>query len=227
MTRSPPQRRRLPATDLYGITHAPWSRGRSNPETVRLMLAAGIRIIQYREKDLPPRRMLEECLAIRRLCDDHGACFIVNDRPDLALLCGADGLHLGQDDLPLSRVRQLVGEEMILGLSTHTPEQARRARVEGADYIGVGPIFRTTTKQEVGEPVGLDYLDWTVAALPDLPKVAIGGIKRANLAAVAARWPGMVCLVTEITDAVAIGDRVAEIRAILAPHHLQEDAARI
>lgn len=125
MTRSSPQRRRLPATDLYGITHAPRSRGRSNPETVRLMLAVGIRIIQYREKDLPPRRMLEECLAIRRLCDDHGACFIVNDRPDLALLCGADGLHLGQDDLPLSRVRQLVGEEMILGLSTHAPEQAR------------------------------------------------------------------------------------------------------
>jgi len=216
MTSSPALRRRLPATDLYGITHAPLSQGRSNPETVRLMLAAGIRIIQYREKDLPPWRMLEECLAIRRLCDDYGASFIVNDRPDLAMLCGADGVHLGQDDLPLPEVRRLVGEEMILGLSTHAPEEARQALASGADYIGVGPIFRTFTKKDVGEPVGLDYLEWTVAELPDIPKVAIGGIKRANLAAVAARRPGLVCLVTEITDAVAIGERVAEIRAILA-----------
>ncbi|MFA5205930.1 MAG: sulfur carrier protein ThiS adenylyltransferase ThiF [Lentisphaeria bacterium] len=209
-------RRKLPVTDLYGITHSPRSAGRSNPETVRLMLEAGIRIIQYREKDLSEYHKLMECREIRRLCTAHGACFIVNDRPDLALLAEADGLHLGQDDLPLPEVRKLVGEAMILGLSTHSPEQARQALALGADYIGVGPIFRTFTKQGVVDPVGLDYLAHTMRAVPAaVPKVAIGGLKAHNLRQVAALRPDLICLVTEITNAPDIGATVRDLRRIL------------
>jgi thiamine-phosphate pyrophosphorylase len=208
------QRQRLPDTDIYGITHSPASGGRRTIETVRLMLEAGIRIIQYREKSLPIRQMLAECQAIRRLCTEHGACFIVNDRPDLALLAEADGIHLGQDDLPLPEVRKLVGETMLIGLSTHSPEQARQAVALGADYIGVGPIFRTFTKTDVCEPVGLDYLDYACQHIA-IPKVAIGGIKAHNLQQVAARHPELICLVTEITDAPDIAAKVRELRSIL------------
>jgi thiamine-phosphate pyrophosphorylase len=209
------QRKKLPNTDIYGITHSPASGGRSTIETVRLMLEAGIRIIQYREKSLSIRQMLAECLAIRRLCTEHGACFIVNDRPDLALLADADGIHLGQDDLPLPEVRKLVGEKMLIGLSTHSPEQARQAVELGADYIGVGPIFRTFTKTDVCEPVGLEYLDYACRNIA-IPKVAIGGIKVHNLTQVAACQPDLICLVTEITDAPDIAAKVQELRTLLA-----------
>lgn len=210
-------RRRLPVTDLYGITCRPLAAGRSNLETVRLMLEAGIRLIQYREKDLSDSLKLAECKAIRRMCTDHGACFIVNDRLDLAQLAEADGIHLGQDDLPLPEVRRQVGEEMILGLSTHSPDQARQAVALGADYIGVGPLFATQTKRDVGAAVGLGYLAHAMEAVPaSVPKVAIGGIKAHNLAQVAAHRPDLLCLVSEITGAPDIGARVRELRRILA-----------
>ena len=199
---------------LYGITAEKFSHGRSNIEVARYMLAGGIRLIQYREKRPHKsfRVMLAECRAIRALTRAAGALFIVNDYPALAQLVDADGVHVGQDDLPVAEVRRLLGPGKLIGLSTHGPEQAEAAVEAGADYIGVGPIFATQTKDDVCAPVGLGYLDHVVRTCP-LPFVAIGGIKEHNLAEVMAHGARTVCLVTEIVGAADIPATVRRLQA--------------
>jgi len=203
------------STDIYGITADEYSLGRGNVESVRLMIAAGIKVIQYREKDKPARLMYEECLAIRELTSNGGVMFIVNDHVDLARVVGADGVHIGQDDLPPEAVRELVGDKMVIGLSTHSPSQAQTAmRIAGTiDYIGVGPIFATKTKQDVCEPVGLEYLEYVVNNI-SLPFVAIGGIKEHNIGLVRARGARIISLVTEIVGAPDIAAKVGAIRSV-------------
>ena len=200
---------------LYGITAAEYSLGRTNREVVALMLAAGIRTIQYREKEKHMRDRYGECLVLRALVREAGGVFIVNDHPALALAVAADGVHIGQDDLPVPVVRQLVGPDLIIGVSTHSPAQAQTALAQGADYIGVGPIYPTATKKDVVDAVGLSYLDY-VAANINLPFVAIGGIKEHNLAAVTARGARCAALVTEIVGAPDIPAKVARLQAIMA-----------
>lgn len=205
------------AGGLYGITAEAHSLGRPNPEVVRDMLRAGIRVVQYREKEKKSGAMYEECLVIREMTRRAGATFIVNDHLDLALLVDADGVHIGQEDLPPAAVRRLLGPDRILGLSTHEPAQARAALEGGlVDYIGVGPIFATKTKKDVCAPVGLSYLDYVVREIP-LPFVAIGGVKEHNIASVRQAGAGMIALVTEIVGAPDIGVRIAAIRAAMAP----------
>jgi thiamine-phosphate pyrophosphorylase len=135
----------FPSTDLYCITSRELSLGRDNIAVVREFMEAGIKIVQYREKERKMGVMLEECLAIRRLTREAGALFIVNDHVDLALLSDADGVHVGQEDLPPAAARALLGPEKIVGLSTHSPEQARAAVAAGVDYLGVGTICPTST----------------------------------------------------------------------------------
>ena len=206
-------RKVLPA-GLYGITAEEFSRGRSNTLVVREMLAAGIRIVQYREKENKTgREKYEECLAISKLCREAGALFIVNDHIDIALAVNADGVHIGQDDMPLPVVRRLVGSK-IIGLSTHSPEQAMEAISLGADYIGVGPIFSTHTKKNVCDAVGLSYLDWVVQNA-DIDFVAIGGIKEHNQGEVVAHGAKTIALVTEIVGAEDIGEMVRTLSEII------------
>lgn len=200
-----------PETDLYALTDDELSLGRPVAEVAKALLDSGIKILQYREKTKKGGQMLKECLGLRRLTREAGACFIVNDHVDIAILCEADGVHVGQEDLPVEAVRRLVGPDMIIGLSTHNPEQARAAVAAGADYLGVGPIYPTQTKKDVCAPVTLDYLDW-VAANIDLPFVAIGGIKRHNIADVAAHGARCCALVSELVGAPDIRARVAEVR---------------
>jgi len=199
---------------LYGITAEKFSAGRSNIEVVRQMIAGGIRLIQYREKR--PHKsfaeMLTECQAIRQLTREAGVLFIVNDYPDIAQLVDADGVHVGQDDFPVPEVRKLIGPDKLIGLSTHGPEQAAAAVRDGADYIGVGPIFSTQTKEDVCAPVGLGYLDHVVRTCP-LPFVAIGGIKEHNIGEVLAHGATTVCLVTEIVGAADIAASVRRLQA--------------
>lgn len=201
---------------LYGLTAEKFSLGRRNADVVRAMLDGGIRIIQYREKTKKMGLKYEECLQLRAMTREAGAAFIVNDDIDLALLTGADGVHVGQEDLPIEAVHALVGENMAIGLSTHSPEQARAAVSLGADYIGVGPIFATRTKEDVCAPVGFEYLDFVVRNI-DLPFVAIGGIKEHNLKAVADHGARCMALVTEITAAEDIPGKIAALTRILCP----------
>lgn len=197
-------------TDIYALTDSRLSLGRSLTEVAGALLESGVRILQYREKKASMRQKYQDCLLLRRLADQYGACFIVNDHVELALLCGADGLHVGQDDVPLPSLRSLAPQLMI-GISTHSPEQAIQAMKDGADYIGVGPIFPTRTKEDVVEPVGFAYLDW-VAANADIPFVAIGGIKEHNIAEVATHGASCCALVSELVGAPDIPAKVAAVR---------------
>ncbi|KJR96135.1 MAG: thiamine-phosphate pyrophosphorylase [Peptococcaceae bacterium BRH_c4a] len=197
---------------IYGITAEEYSLGRSNIEVVARMIGSGIRVIQYREKGKSMGQKYRECLKIRELTAKAGVTFIINDHADLALLVGADGVHIGQDDLPPQKVRYLVGDQMIIGLSTHSPEQALAAEESSAvDYIGVGPIFPTSTKKDVCDAVGLEYLEYAVKNI-SLPQVAIGGIKEHNIAAVIGRGARCVALVTEIAGAEDIEAKVCALK---------------
>ncbi|MFM7267861.1 MAG: thiamine phosphate synthase [Cyanobium sp.] len=180
-------------------------------------LEAGVRILQYRPKEaegLDDRTRLEEARALRRLCQRHGALFVVNDRLDLALAVEADGVHLGQGDLPIPLARRLLGAERLIGSSTHAPEQLQRAVAEGCDYVGVGPVNATPTKPG-REPVGLAYITAAAAASP-LPFFAIGGIEASMLPAVISAGAARVAVVRAITAAPDPGAATRELLALLA-----------
>ncbi len=202
---------------LYGITAEKFSAGRTNIQVAEQMIKGGIKVIQYREKRpyKSYNTILQECKQIRALTRAAGVTFIVNDYVDVALLVDADGVHVGQDDLPVGEVKKLLGKEKIVGLSTHSPKQAEDAVLAGADYIGVGPIFSTKTKDDVCDPVGLAYLDWVVANI-SLPFVAIGGIKLHNIDQIVQRGAKNICLVTEVIGATDIAARIQEINTVLA-----------
>ncbi len=203
---------------LYGITAEKFSQGRTNVEVVRQMIAGGIRVIQYREKrpDKNFKNMLAECREIRALTRDAGVLLIIDDYVDIALMVDADGVHVGQDDLPVSAVRSLIGPSKLIGLSTHNPEQAAAAQHSGADYIGVGPLYATHTKADVCAPVGLTYLDHVVTH-STLPFVAIGGIKEHNIKEVLSHGATTVCLVTEIVGATDIAATVHRLQTLCSP----------
>ncbi len=192
---------------LYCLTSEEHSKGRTVIETAEAMLAGGAKVIQYREKNKEKRLKHEECLVLRRLTEKRGCLFIVNDDLDIALAVKADGAHIGQDDLPLSAARALLGPDMIIGVSTHSPEQARAAVRGGADYIGVGPVYATRTKKDVCAAVGLGYLDYAAKNVK-IPFVAIGGIKLHNLPEVLAHGARCAAMVTEITGAPDIAAAV-------------------
>ncbi|MFZ3101717.1 MAG: thiamine phosphate synthase [Desulfitobacteriaceae bacterium] len=207
------KRRNLPA-GIYALTSEIHSLGRSNIEVAGEILTAGVPFLQYREKGKKIREMYEECQVLRSMTKQHGALFIINDFLDLALAVGADGVHIGQDDLPLSEMRRLAGPNLIIGVSTHSPTQAWAAMSGGADYIGVGPLFATNTKTDVCDPVGLDYLDYVVRNL-DIPFVAIGGVKEHNLAEVVKTGARTVALVTEIVGNADIAGKIKRLQRIM------------
>ena len=207
-------RKALEGIDLYGLTGEEYSLGRNNVDVVRAMLDAGVQLVQYREKEKKAGEKLRECRAIREMTRAAGATFIVNDDVAIAMLVDADGVHIGQEDLPVPEVRKLVGPGKTIGLSTHCPEEALAAIAAGADYIGVGPIYATRTKKDVCDPVGLQYLDWVVANT-DIPFVAIGGIKEHNIAEVVRHGASCVAMITEIVGAENIAERVASLRTAM------------
>jgi thiamine-phosphate pyrophosphorylase len=203
--------RSISGADIYGITSEEHSLGRDNITVVKAMIDAGITLIQYREKEKTMLEKYRQCEALRKLTKDAGVTFIVNDHVGLAMAMEADGVHVGQDDMPVPVVRQLVGESMIIGLSTHSAAQAAAAVDDGADYIGVGPVFTTQTKKNVCDAVGLTYLDHVVAS-QNIPFVAIGGIKEHNIEKVRKHGAETIALVTEIVGADNISKRVKAIR---------------
>ncbi len=198
-------------TDIYALTDSKLSLGRPLEYVARALLDSGIKILQYREKKAKAGQMLEECRLLRALTLEAGACFIINDHIDIALLVDADGVHVGQEDLPVPEVRQLVGKDKIIGLSTHSPAEMQEAKSLGADYIGVGPLFATQTKEDVCAPVGYAYLDHAVKHSP-LPFVAIGGIKEHNIGEVVQHGAYCCALVSELVGAEDIEAKVLAVR---------------
>lgn len=211
---------RLPETDIYGILSSAHCRGRGNVETARLLLEAGVRIIQYREKDFQTLQKYEECCAIRDLCRQHGACFIINDDALLARSVDADGLHLGQNDLTPETARIIVGRRMLVGLSVSSASEIDAAvNQTEVDYLGVGPIFEArTTKPDASPPGNLDLLDYSLNR-SKVPVVAIGGIRLENAAVIASRGRVMLAMISGLIGAENIGKRVLEIRSAIGKSH--------
>jgi len=172
-------RERLSKAVLYVIVTESIGNGRSAVELARQAVAGGADILQLRENELPDRELLQRAREVRDVCGQGGALFIINNRPDLAVLCDADGVHVGQADLPAHQARRIVGEEKIVGVSTHSPEQALQAERDGADYIGAGPVYQTGTKP-LADPIGLDLVHFAGEHVR-LPSFAIGGITLENV----------------------------------------------
>jgi len=168
---------------LYVVTGQEFSRGRPYSEVVKACIKGGAGIIQLREKHWPASKILKVGRELRQITREAGVLFIINDRVDLAAAVKADGVHIGQRDVSLERVRKTVGPKMIVGVSAGTPEEARAAELHGASYIGVGPIFPTETKKDARPPRGLLVLG-DIRQSVGLPIYAIGGIKIHNVASV-------------------------------------------
>jgi len=147
-------------------------------DAVASALKGGVDIVQLREKNMPANKIIELGRKVKMLCAEYNATFIVNDRVDIAYILEADGVHLGQDDMDAASARKILGENTIVGISTHAPEQAKKAVADGADYIGVGPVFTTPTKPGRSS-VGLEYVKW-VSENINIPAFAIGGIDLTN-----------------------------------------------
>ena len=197
--RGPLRRERLRTARLYFVCDAR-PRGADPEPLLRAALDGGADIIQLREKTLPRREIERAGTTFRRIADTYSALFIVNDDPELAHACDADGLHVGQDDLPVAEARAALGPDAIVGLSTHTPSQVDAGARSGADYISVGPIWETPTKE--GRPAtGLDLISHAAQAAAPTPFFAIGGIDEDNAGDVLAAGARRLCVVRAIRDA--------------------------
>jgi thiamine-phosphate pyrophosphorylase len=191
--------RRYELRGLYVIIDPEVAAGRDEVEVARQALAGGARLIQLRDKRREKGVQLPIARALRDLCEEREALFIVNDHVDLALTVEAHGVHVGQNDLPVSAVRRLVPPEMIVGCSTNNPEEARRAEADGADYVSVGRLFPTGSKADT-RPATTETLRAVKAAV-SLPVCAIGGINETNIDEVVAAGANMAAVIAAVVTA--------------------------
>jgi thiamine-phosphate pyrophosphorylase len=207
--------RRFQQAGLYLVTSQALSRGRSTLEIVDAALTGGVRLIQLREKEMPMPDFLRLAEQIRARTADAKALLIINDRLDVALAVGADGVHLGQADFPIAPARRLA-PDLIIGASTHSPAEAQAAEHAGASYINIGPLFPTQTKTWSGEFLGLEGLG-KIARLVTIPWTVMGGIKPEHVPALIQAGARTIAVVTAVTAAAdpaqAVRDLLFLIRA--------------
>jgi len=196
---------------LYLVTDAGLSRGRGHLAVVEAAIRGGVTVVQYREKSASTRRMIEEASQLAMLCRAAGVPFIVNDRCDVALAVDADGVHVGQDDMPARLARRLIGRRKILGVSAGSVEEALRAAADGADYIGASPVFSTPTKPDAPPPLGVEGLR-LMTRRAGIPVVAIGGITRENARAMLDAGAVGVAVVSAIVSADDVEAAARELR---------------
>jgi thiamine-phosphate pyrophosphorylase len=199
---------------LYLVTDTELARGRSLRQIVAAAIYGGVTMVQYREKNASTRRMIEEALELCQLCCSYNVPFIVNDRLDVALAVGADGVHVGQDDMPAAVARKLIGPGKILGVSVENVAQAQAALADGADYVGASPIFATPTKTDAPPPMGIEGLQ-ELARGCTLPIVAIGGLNAANAAAVLRAGAAGLAVVSAIVSAEDVERAARELKGII------------
>jgi thiamine-phosphate pyrophosphorylase len=185
---------------LYVITDAKLSRGRSHLEVARAAIEGGASIIQFRDKEMTTRQLVETARKIKELTEEANIPLIINDRLDVALAVDADGVHVGQDDMPATLARQLIGPHKILGVSASTVEEALQAEREGADYVSASPVFTTPTKPDAPPPTGLEGLSAIVKAI-NLPVIAIGGINEENATEVIEAGAHGVAVISAVVSA--------------------------
>ncbi|MGV8089365.1 MAG: thiamine phosphate synthase [Methanothrix sp.] len=189
----------------YFITDSKLSRA-GNISDVMDAAACKVEVVQYRNKNGETREMYEEALHLREICRD--LTFLINDRIDIALAVGADGVHLGQTDMPCKIAREMLGQEKIIGVTVHNLKEAVEAERLGADYLGVSPIFQTATKSDAGKPAGIALIE-EIRRKVDIPLIAIGGINHSNAPAVIRAGADGLCAISCV---VASDDATAQIK---------------
>lgn len=197
---------------LYAVTDRTWTGRQSLLEQVECALKGGVTCVQLREKELDEAAFLAEAVEMKKLCARYGAPFIVNDNVEIAIRCGADGVHVGQSDMEAGHVRELVGEKMIIGVSARTVEEALAAQAAGADYLGVGAMFSTSTKLDA-HVLSYQVLKDICTAV-HIPVTAIGGINQKNLMTLAGSGVDGVALVSAIFAAEDIETACRRLRAM-------------
>lgn len=206
--------------DLYVVTDSQLSRGRSDAEVARMAYEGGADVVQLRMKNADGGAMLEQANLIRQCADEMCRLFIVNDRVDIAMASGADGVHLGQSDIPLETARRLMGDDAIIGISVDNVEQAVAAEEGGADYVGVGAVFQTSTKPDAMQGVGLGAV-FEVRQAVDIPVVAIGGINRGNIQDVIRAGADSAAVVSAVVaqdDVAAAAHELRDLILKVRPH---------
>jgi len=199
---------------LYAILDTSLCQQRSCRDVLEALLRAGVKVIQYRHKEKFRRVHFEECVALARRTQELGGVFFVNDRADVAELCGADGVHLGQDDLPVEPTRRFLRRSVRIGYSTHNLEQARRAEAFPVDYLAIGPVFATSSKKDPDAVVGLETVS-QVRASTAKPLVAIGGITLENAPAVRKAGAHAVAVIRDLLTASDVEARARQFLAVL------------
>jgi len=197
---------------LYAVTDRAWTGEQTLYEQVEAALKGGVTCVQLREKEMDETAFLQEAKDICALCHRYGVPFIVNDNVDVAIACQADGIHVGQEDMAAGKVRRRVGDAMLLGVSVHTVEEARRAVRNGADYLGLGAVFPTSTKTDVDQMTNETLR--AICDAVDVPVVAIGGINRGNLLKLSGSGVDGVALVSAIFSAEDIEDTCRKLRLL-------------
>ncbi|HXD54743.1 MAG TPA: thiamine phosphate synthase [Solirubrobacteraceae bacterium] len=205
----------LDAARLYLVSGLPGEEPDAGrlPDLLRAAAAGGVEVFQLREKRLADDELTSVAHALRALCSELGVLLIVNDRPGVAVAAGADGVHVGQDDLPPAEVRELVGPDLLIGLSTHAPDEIDAAGPELVDYIGVGPVHETPTKQ--GRPAVGEELVRYAAGHARVPFFAIGGLDAANAGETIAAGAERIAVLRAIADAADPQAAAHELRALL------------
>ena len=210
---------------LYLVTDRALSLGRSTVEVVRAAIRGGVSCVQLREKGCSTREFMDEARLLKALLAGTGVPLFINDRLDVALAVGADGVHLGQNDLAIADARRLVGNRMIIGISAESVADAVRAEAEGADYIGASPVFTTPTKTDTAPPLGLDGLR-AIRRAVRLPLVAIGGIDADNAAQVLRAGADGLAVVSAIVSAPCPRTAAAVLRQRIQSTHNEEPACK-
>ncbi len=181
---------------LYAVTDRMWTGKESLYNQVEAALRGGVTCVQLREKDLDCENFLKEATEIKALCKKYSVPFFINDNVDIALKCGADGIHVGQEDMEAGKVRSLVGDDMIIGVSVHTVDEALEAVKNGADYLGVGAMFSTSTKPNA-DVLPMQTL-YDICHNVDIPVVAIGGLNKDNICLLSGTGVDGVALISAI-----------------------------
>jgi len=200
--------------DLYVITDEGLSNGLSHAEIARLACEGGADVIQLRDKMMGKDEQLAAAREVRRITSLHGALFIVNDHLDVAVASEADGVHLGQSDMKLADALRTAGKELLIGISVSTPEEALEAERGGADYVGAGPVFATSSKDDAADAIGLDGLVRIRGAVR-IPIVAIGGINKGNAASVIAAGADSVSVISAVVAQKDVKAAAEELKKIV------------
>ncbi|MCH4166805.1 MAG: thiamine phosphate synthase [Megasphaera sp.] len=206
---------RLLADPVYAIMgNEELCLGRKNIDVAKGLIDAGVKIIQYREKHKTWREKYTEASAIAALCHEKNVTFIMNDSTDLAVACGADGIHVGQDDAPAQVVRRLAGPDVFIGVSVNTIEEMKQAVRDGADYVGLGPMFPTQSKKDADEVVTPQVVDFALHQYT-LPVVTIGGISASNIRGLYDQGFRSFAMISAIVSQQDMTEAVASLRALL------------